>query len=27
LENALYAIDNINFLRYEVDFRLIDGFH
>jgi hypothetical protein len=26
LENALYPIDNIKFLRYEVDFRLIEGF-
>jgi len=26
LENALYALDNISFVRYEVDFRLIEEF-
>ena len=26
LKNALHALDNISFVRYEVDFRLIEGF-
>ena len=26
LENALHMLDNISFVRYEVDFRLIEGF-
>ena len=26
LENALYAVPNIDFIRYEIDFRLVEGF-
>ena len=26
LENAIYAVPNLEFIRYEIDFRLVEGF-